>query len=71
MSQVKRHLEEHEARDAEMERIGIEAEALNLMGTRTRQVQRKTETPAAPARLFRRGQKGRSKGLQMNGEAIL
>jgi hypothetical protein len=29
MSQVRRHLEEHETRDAEIERIGIEAEALN------------------------------------------
>jgi hypothetical protein len=46
MSQVKRHLEEQEARDTEIERIGIEAQALNYDGTRTRQVQRKTRTPA-------------------------
>jgi hypothetical protein len=47
MSQVKRHLEEQEARDAEIERIGIEAQALNYDGDADeRQVQRKTRTPA-------------------------
>jgi hypothetical protein len=64
MSQVKRHLEEQEARDAEIERIGIEAQALNYDGDadETSSTQDEDASKDALARVFRAWAEGKIQG---------
>jgi hypothetical protein len=64
MSQVKRHLEEQEARNAEIERIGIEAEALNYDGDadETSSTQDEDASKDALARVFRAWAEGKIQG---------